>query len=842
MSNVYGQGMPYGIPQTLQSPPPSDQSNKSRQSQQRNNSLRKNPPNNFSRGPAGNRQQWPLSNPVDQRDSQPTASASSIPRYSGNAPRAPSSVYSGAGVWSEDGYNSMTFPSPNPSRPITGASLASTSSSYSLPDALPPFAPQALPSMQLAPPQQGSNMAGANSRIRAPLGPPPSSRRGPSSYYPQYPQQAYVSPIVEESDSQRNSDRGSLRPGDESRGSYASSNAIPIGVPDYYLNRNGVGRENIDSYVSEYDEPEFPTPPRAAAVPRQESPPALVRQASLGKRSKPTLTTIKPGDNPKPVPGHQRAYSDESAYEENLQTLPPVSQSLSAGEKRPTLAKAQYSDDSRGNESRRTDSSDPLGKNESTFLERSSSESDTSDFMKYKMKDYNGEFVPTARKQSTSNDPRVESILNRLEKGGALPTSDEKTSSNQQTSLAQRVGSKRPPRIDVDAVREAEQRGSLTSLPDLIRRATKLASNLDRGKTASRLGFDWMLSSDEKAKAGDKRRSGSLSDMISAFPPPAAVGTPVSRGSGRFAWPSHLRNEMTDNDNDPRDRATKPKRRCCGMPLWAFLLLMLLLILLIAAAVIVPVFLIVVPHQSSESQARSMASCQQSLTCANGGSNIIGANGSCRCLCLNGFTGATCSIASGPNCTTTSVLDGKEATVGDSVPRLLEASQTNFSIPLYGDQIVSLLSSANLSCSSENSLVSFGGISARSVDLSFSDLEVAKKPTRTLHGRQVTTTMSAQAVATSDGIVYASGSPPPMASSTSTASVSASELDFARVAVLFVLQDSGQLNNAISAQTALEKSLSAASSSGNVTLQNGYSADLGAFRIAVKNGTVFGKA
>jgi hypothetical protein len=47
---------------------------------------------------------------------------------------------------------------------------------------------------------------------------------------------------------------------------------------------------------------------------------------------------------------------------------------------------------------------------------------------------------------------------------------------------------RRPPRLDIDAVRDAEARGSLTSLPDLIRRATKLAAMMDRGKRpASRL-------------------------------------------------------------------------------------------------------------------------------------------------------------------------------------------------------------------------------------------------------------------------------------------------------------------------------------------------------------------
>ena len=54
------------------------------------------------------------------------------------------------------------------------------------------------------------------------------------------------------------------------------------------------------------------------------------------------------------------------------------------------------------------------------------------------------------------------------------------------TMSDKRPGARRPPRLDMDAVRDAETRGSLSSLSDLIRRATKLASNLDRGRTASR--------------------------------------------------------------------------------------------------------------------------------------------------------------------------------------------------------------------------------------------------------------------------------------------------------------------------------------------------------------------
>ncbi len=65
--------------------------------------------------------------------------------------------------------------------------------------------------------------------------------------------------------------------------------------------------------------------------------------------------------------------------------------------------------------------------------------------------------------------------------------------------------SRRPPRLNIDAAKEAEARGSLTSLPDLIKRATRLASNLDRGKTASRVG---MLDVFKEIGGSEKGQSG----------------------------------------------------------------------------------------------------------------------------------------------------------------------------------------------------------------------------------------------------------------------------------------------------------------------------------------------
>ncbi|KAG9543907.1 hypothetical protein KCV01_g24970, partial [Aureobasidium melanogenum] len=151
-------------------------------------------------------------------------------------------------------------------------------------------------------------------------------------------------------------------------------------------------------------------------------------------------------------------------------------------------------------------------------------------------------------------------------------------------------------------------------------------------------------------------------------------------------------------------------------------------------------------------------------------------------------------------------------TLGDSIPRLLTGSATDFSIPLNATNILGLFASSKLTCTSENALVTFNGLSARSVPEGVS--EIKPSPTKVLARRADSTSVAAAAV-TSNGIVFASGSPSDSLSSSASASFDttapsstpssstlsdSTTLDFARIAVLFVFQQSGQLNNAIAAQ------------------------------------------
>jgi len=153
--------------------------------------------------------------------------------------------------------------------------------------------------------------------------------------------------------------------------------------------------------------------------------------------------------------------------------------------------------------------------------------------------------------------------------------------------------------IDVSLVQSAEARGSMTSLSDLIKRATKLASNLDRGKTASRLGLDFFgggtnASSEvlEKLRGLQDENSDRRSrDLLGAGTQGGARGSTSGFSSMLSRGPVGGGGEAGDGE-----KRLKQGRRCCGMPLWAFVLIIVVLVLLVAAAVVVPVVLLVLPQ------------------------------------------------------------------------------------------------------------------------------------------------------------------------------------------------------------------------------------------------------
>ncbi|KAK3109669.1 hypothetical protein LTR53_016822 [Teratosphaeriaceae sp. CCFEE 6253] len=835
-------------------------------------------------------------------------------------------------------------PPPPPPPPPHHGSGQWTGDGYSSPSSAYP------PQLQQAVYQQGSY---GQANKRPPLGPPPSARRGPASYYPQI---APVHPIAEETDSMCGSIRhgSSIYPNHDSMKSYASSNAIPIGIPDYYLEQRdsmpslpGAERpQSQDDYAPEESPVDAYAPVsddgRDSSLAEHEGdynsrdaspePAALIRQASFGRKSKPTLTTVKSGERMRKLssgdglgtlPSQQTAvprmpvlakeasmaketggtmYSDseKDSFEEprEVQRSGFSEKELEAGGAAALTAVAvaaplyTKTNKSRDDLSQRTHSSDLLGSG-TGLLDPSSSESEKSQ-RKVKPKT-SKELLGIAASKPAKHvsrersplaqevDPRMSDIITGLQKGGALSPSESEKLKAPKGGLSERAGKRRPPRLDVDAVRDAEARGSLTSLPDLIKRATRLASNLDRGKTASRLGMTWFDgvegNGDEKRRSyntnSDKRRSGSINDMLASFPPPGIATPPGSRGGGLPGeggrsltnWSSNLRHSHLPSDSDADEQArSRRRRRCCGMPLWLFLLLLVLLVLLIAAAIIVPVVLVVVPKQSHNGAGSAADRCPSTTSCLNGGANVLTTAGTCQCICVNGYTGVSCGTASGAGCTTTAIGSTSDATVGDAIPRLLAGAQGNFSVPLDGQSLLGLFSGADMSCQTENALVTFDNNAGARRGLE--DVVALWAPTPTVRKRQTATGSGGDGAATSNGIVFQTGSPAP-SSSTSSASPSATSsssssssgsstsssasssdattTDFARVAVLYIFQASGQLDAAIAAQDSLRDYFrNGRTSTGqdidpaNVTLGNGYSADLGGRSLSLANGTAVG--
>lgn len=341
---------------------------------------------------------------------------------------------------------------------------------------------------------------------------------------------------------------------------------------------------------------------------------------------------------------------------------------------------------------------------------------------------------------------------------------------------------------------------------------------------------------------------------------------------------------MTPSDDAQRQQ----RRRCCGLPIWAFLIVFLLIICIIVAAILVPLQFFVFKNWGNHGTSQSeLSQCQTSLDCKNGGTNVI-AQGVCSCICTNAFTGSDCSVSGSDGCTTTNLtsLDGQNAlnnvTIGKAIPRLIEGGNANFTIPLDGTAIMAKLNTENLSCMMQNSLVTLDGHSTRvgeassKVETKEETLEVAGKK------REETASMSVitvSQVAASTMLLVDEGTPSafptddltapattptatkttgndngasitPAPSSEPTADFVVTEevLDFARVAVLYILQTE-TCENAETARTKLDRFFTDAGSKKGVTKTAAASLQIGdnnsinlvAFSLNIGRGAIGGK-
>lgn len=242
-------------------------------------------------------------------------------------------------------------------------------------------------------------------------------------------------------------------------------------------------------------------------------------------------------------------------------------------------------------------------------------------------------------------------------------------------------------------------------------------------------------------------------------------------------------------------------------------------------------------------------------------------NTSCSCICINGFTGPTCIVANFTGCVATTLPGSSytNVTIGDAIPRLISGAQSNFSIPLFESVILARFSTSNLTCASENALVTFDGESQRNGNALDEAYPVSttssSSPSSTAGAKHrrydysSTTSSAAPSLITDNPSSQSTTSTKPSSSTSTSATTSLASassnpneqfiiteqvLDFARVAVLFVLQQE-DVNSAINAQSALQHVFSLEDLSNNVaanlSIGGGNTVDLVGFRVDLGNGS-----
>jgi hypothetical protein len=282
----------------------------------------------------------------------------------------------------------------------------------------------------------------------------------------------------------------------------------------------------------------------------------------------------------------------------------------------------------------------------------------------------------------------------------------------------------------------------------------------------------------------------------------------------------------------------------------------LLLVLLISAAIVIPIALIVIPKQGNGAQAdTTVLTCSPKEACLNGGVGVPVANGGCSCICSDGYTGSVCQSAPDSSCTTISVPGVSKASIGTEVAPVLLFANSNFSIPLQSQALLVQFAAWNMTCASQNALVTMPRLSKRSVEeILEEDPYQVVPPTEELElvRRQ-------EAAVTSNGIVLAAAPTEAAAAPSSQPTVAtaagqpspvtnSSTEDFGKAGVLFVLQDSQSISLADQAQSKLRDFFAGAKSNGSVAvaaaqrvdLGGGYSIDLWDWTFTLTNGTVYG--
>ncbi|TGZ77994.1 hypothetical protein EX30DRAFT_169202 [Ascodesmis nigricans] len=579
------------------------------------------------------------------------------------------------------------------------------------------------------------------------------------SYYMNGQSGTMVSPIAEESGS-----NPSQRVSGNSRASYASSSAIPADwesgdPPEYFaLTPDASANSSLSDNIGSL-------PIEGATIET-----GLVRQASMGKRSKPRLTQI--GGRKSSTTSTEHLPQSPAISNPSSEDLPRITTTNETGEKtRPVPAPIKTN----------VPVSNPglLNVASPTKTPRSACSSVSSPLAQPPlMSAYFDEKPYKLEAPRSPRSPGVDSVrpLPRFERPpssfsqrisaffGGGKTSALKGDRNSKAvgsiysmgmdkELGKELGEtskkKVPARLDMDAVREAEARGSLTSLPDLIRRATKAAALLNDGKrpASGNWGRDSFYAGNNRSGNG----TDSLSDVLNAFPAPLSS----QRRNSRFSRLSG----NSQPESEHVEMQSKKARRVCGLPLWCFILLIILALVIIAAAVVVPLYVFNI-QGSNKSKCTTVE-----LGCQNGGKAAT-INRTCSCICPSGFTGPTCTQMVDPTCTTFSLQSEgiSNANIGSAIPRLFERA-ASYNIPLEPAKVLEKLEEADIGCTLQNALV-------------------------TITGRSEPSSSSKKKLRRRSELVLDTNTPP-ISSTSSSSNREDPAFDFARVALLYLVQIDG---------------------------------------------------
>lgn len=351
--------------------------------------------------------QWPLPGPTmlptSPEDTEPYRLPYGQPREPPQRPRRPSRIPSMVDQSRlqepTPSFRALPSVSNEPSQTVTF--FNSSPPAYLSPEQGSPLGP--IPDFP-APVTTNTNTSGQPRRVF--IGPPPTSRRGQSSYYSTL---SVVSPIAEES------------PRSRSRTSYASSAAMPENWR--------AGSTSSVGFVPSYSQ--------------------VFYEESVTDKSRDSAVDDY-GDESTLVPGATNGNRASLAY------VPPSQAAETKLEARRNVAVTDQAIEILGYADLSTNLSN-------TLLTSKSS--------------------PTTTPGTTSSTGSTPKTMLRAYPAAGFPNTIESHRANGSPQQHSRLSAiRRPPRLDMDAVKAAEARGSLTSLPDLIRRATTLAAMIDKGR------------------------------------------------------------------------------------------------------------------------------------------------------------------------------------------------------------------------------------------------------------------------------------------------------------------------------------------------------------------------